>query len=80
MRRIPPERSLVLDKRNKKGNCRVPGEGGTEWQMAATRVHNDVLLDSEVCRESETDCADADVDTLVGGCESARRSKVTTEV
>ena len=47
--------------------------------MAATRVHNDVLLDSEECCESEDDCADADVDTLVGGCESAR-SKVTTEV
>ena len=59
----PPERSLGLDKRNKKGNCRVPGEGGTEWQMAATRVHNDVLLDSEECCESQADCADADVDS-----------------
>ena len=52
MRRIPTERSLGLDKRNKKGNCRVPGEGGTEWQMAATSLHNDVLLDSEECCES----------------------------
>ena len=39
MRRILPESSLGLDKRNKKGNCRVPGEGGTS-------LHDDVLLDS----------------------------------
>ena len=45
MRRIPLERSLGLDKRNKKGNCSVPGEGGTEWQMAATSLHDDVLVD-----------------------------------
>ena len=46
MRRIPPESSLGLDKRKKKGNCRVPGQGGTEWQMAATSLQDDVLLDS----------------------------------
>ena len=41
-------------------NCGILGEGGTEWQMAATSLHDDVLLD-----ESETDCNDADVDSLV---------------
>ena len=24
----------------------VPGEGGTQWQMAATSLHDDVLFDS----------------------------------
>ena len=37
---------LGLDKRNERRKCRVPGEGGTEWQVAATSLHNDVLLDS----------------------------------
>ena len=46
MRRIPPESSLGLVKRNKRGNRRVLGEGGTEWQMATTSLHDDVLLDS----------------------------------
>ena len=41
-----------------------------QWQMAATSLHNDVLLDSEECYECEADCACADVDTLVGSSES----------
>ena len=49
MRRIPPESSLGLDKRSKKGNRRVPAEGGAEWKMAATSLYDDVPLDSEEC-------------------------------
>ena len=38
---------VPLDLTNKRRNCRVDGEGGTEWQMAATSLHDDVPLDSE---------------------------------
>ena len=38
---------LGLDNRNRKGNRGVPGEGGTQWQMAATSLHEDVLLDPQ---------------------------------
>ena len=41
-------------------------KGGADWKMAATSIHDDVLLDSEECHERETNCADADVDTLLG--------------
>ena len=34
----------------------VVGEGGAEWKMAATSMHDDVLLDSEECHE----CLDED--------------------
>ena len=40
--------------------------------MAATTLQNDALLDPEECGEREADCADADVDTLVGGIEGIR--------
>ena len=39
--------------------------------MAATSLHDDVLLDSEECHESEADCAYADVDTFVGNFEGS---------
>ena len=45
------ENSLGLDTRNKKGHCRVPGDRGAERQMAATSMHEDVLLDSDECPE-----------------------------
>ena len=66
----------LLDTRNKKGNCRVPREGGTEWQMAATSLHDDALLDFE----RDADCADADFDTSVGSMEGAGSGKMTAEV
>ena len=37
--------------------------------MAATSMHDDVLLDTEEYHERETDCGYADVDTLVGSLE-----------
>ena len=47
MRRIPPISSFGLDRRNKRRrNCGSLGEGGAEWKMAATSLHDDVLLDS----------------------------------
>ena len=33
-----------LTKRNERRNCGILGEGGAEWQMAATSLHDDVLL------------------------------------
>ena len=40
-----PKVPLDLTQETRKGNCRVPGEGGTEWEMAAASLHDDVLLD-----------------------------------
>ena len=43
---------LLLDltkERNERRNCGTLGENGAEWQMPATSLHNDVLLDSEEC-------------------------------
>ena len=51
MRRIPPKSSSGLDKRGERKNCGILGEGGTEWKIAATSLHDDVLLDSEECYE-----------------------------
>ena len=48
--------------------------------MAATSMHDDVLLDSEECQECETDCAHADGDSLVGSRESTRSGNVGLEV
>ena len=47
MRRIPPESSLGLDRRNERGNCGILGESGAEWLMAASSLHTDVFPDSE---------------------------------
>ena len=47
--RLPPEVPLDLTKETRGENRGVSGEGGTEWHMAATSVHDDVLLDSEDC-------------------------------
>ena len=33
-----------LTKRDEGRNCGVPGEGGAEWKVAATSMHNDVLF------------------------------------
>ena len=51
MRRLPPESSFGLDKRNETRNRGVHGEGGAECEMVATSLHNDVLLDTEECYE-----------------------------
>ena len=37
------------DKRNERRNRGILAEGGTEWKVTATSLHNDVLLDSEEC-------------------------------
>ena len=51
MRWLPPKSSLGFDKRNKKINRGVLGQGGAEWEMAAASLHDDVLLDTEECHE-----------------------------
>ena len=51
MRRIPPQCSFGFHESNKRRRSGVLGEGGTVWEMAATSLHNDVLLDSEKCHE-----------------------------
>ena len=40
-----------LDKRNEGRNRGVLGEGGTKWKVAATSMHDDVLLDTEEYHE-----------------------------
>ena len=40
------QKSLGLDKRVERRNRGVLGEGGAEWKMAATSLHDDVLLGS----------------------------------
>ena len=40
---------VLLDDKNGRRTCGILGESGAEWQMAATSLHNDVLLDSEGC-------------------------------
>ena len=66
--------------RNKRSNLRVLGEGEAEWKIAPTSMHDDVLLDSEETHKQETDCADADVDSLVGSLESTRSGNMAAEV
>ena len=56
---------LDLTKETRGENRGLPGEGGAEWKVAATSLHNDVFLDSEECHECEADCAHANVDSLV---------------
>ena len=57
---LETDRSCALttqrtDKRNERRSRRVLREGGTEWKVAATIMHYDVLLDSEECHECEAD-------------------------
>ena len=46
-----PQSPWRLDKGNERGTCGILRESGAEWQVAATRSHNDVPLDSEECYE-----------------------------
>ena len=46
-----PKVPFGLDKRNKRRNREVSGEGGAEWQMAATTLHDDIFLGPEECHE-----------------------------
>ena len=41
-----PKVPLDLTKVDEKKSCGILGEGGTQWQMAATSLDDDVLLDS----------------------------------
>ena len=41
-----PKVPVDLTKRDERKRCRILGEGGAEWQMAAPRLHDDVLPDS----------------------------------
>ena len=44
-----PEASLGLDTRNKRINCGIRRNSGAKWQVAATSLHDDVVLDTEEC-------------------------------
>ena len=44
-------RSPWTDKRNKRKNRGVFGEGGAEWKMAATSLYDQVFPDSAECHE-----------------------------
>ena len=38
---------LECNTRDERNSCGILGEGGTEWQMAATSLHDDVFLDTD---------------------------------
>ena len=80
MRWLPSKSPFGVGKRNKRRNCGVLGKDGTTWEMAATSLHDDVLLDTEECHEREADSANADVDTLVASSEGTRSGEVAAEV
>ena len=42
---------LVVTKGNERRNRGVLGNSRAEWEMAATSLHDDVLLNSEECHE-----------------------------
>ena len=46
-----PKVPLDLTKSDERKSCGILGEGGTEWQTAATSLHDDVLPDSLECHE-----------------------------
>ena len=48
--------------------------------MAATSLHNNILLDTKEYREREADCAYADVATLVGSAEGTGSGEMAAEV
>ena len=48
MRRIPPKSPPGFDKRNKRSGG-ILGKSETKWEMDATSLHDDVLLDTEEC-------------------------------
>ena len=50
------------------------------WKVAATSLHNDVLLNAEECHEREANCAHANVDSLVGSFEGYGGGEVAAEV
>ena len=56
MRRLPHQSPPGLDKRNTNRSGGTLGESGAVWEMATTRLHNDVLLDSEECYERAFHC------------------------
>ena len=58
--------SAGFGKRNKRRSGGELGEGGTVWELAATSLHNDVLLDSAKCHDWAASCAHAYDDALVG--------------
>ena len=46
-----PKVPLDSTKGNERRNCRDLGESATKWYMAATSLHDDVLLDSKECHK-----------------------------
>ena len=72
--------SLDLTKETRGQVVELLEKGGTKWNVAATSLYDDVLLDTEECHECEADCATADVDVLVGSSESTRSGDMAAEV
>ena len=72
MRRLPPESSLGLDKRNGRRNRGVLVEflekGRAKWEMAATSLHDDFIF-FLILKNVTSGRSIADVDTLVGSYE-----------
>ena len=66
------EIAVGFDESNKRRSGGILGEGGTVWEMAATSLHNDVLLDFEECHEGAAHGAHVHDDSLVESLARAR--------
>ena len=68
-----PKVPADLNERDKRRSGGILGEGGTVWEIAARRLHNDVLLDSEERHERAARRACAHDDSVGGQpCERQR--------
>ena len=69
-----------LGERDEDRSDGIIGEGGTVWEMAATRLHNNVLFDSDECHERGAYRAYAHDDSLEGSPASARGCEEATNI
>ena len=72
MRWLSSPCAVGFDERNQRRSGGILGEGGPVWEMAATSLHNDVLLSPEECPERASHCIGAYDYSLVGSFAGAR--------
>ena len=65
--------------RKKRRSGGILREGGTVWEMAATSLDNDALLNSEECHEYADHCAYAYDDSLMGSSEGGGSGGMATQ-
>ena len=80
MRWLPPKSPPNFTKETRGEIVEFLEKAKQSGKLAATSMHYDFLLDSEECHEWETDCAHANVDSLVGCLEGSGGGEVAAEV